>query len=81
MAIYELKAMLPGIFYTRSAPDQPVFVQTGDQITTGQTVGLIEVMKSFHEVTSDTDGRLVEVCAENEQAIMPGQTLFRIDTD
>ena len=40
-----------GRFYGRSAPDKPPFVAEGTQLTTGSTVCLLEVMKTFHRVT------------------------------
>lgn len=44
-------APFSGRFYSRSSPDRPPFVQPGDEITVGQPVGLIEVMKTFTRVT------------------------------
>lgn len=40
-----------GRFYRRSAPDKPYFVEVGGNIADGQTVGLLEVMKTFHRLT------------------------------
>jgi acetyl-CoA carboxylase biotin carboxyl carrier protein len=44
------RAPTSGRFYGRPAPDRPPFVQPGDEITVGQTVCLIEVMKTFIRV-------------------------------
>jgi acetyl-CoA carboxylase biotin carboxyl carrier protein len=40
-----------GRFYGRPGPDKPAFVAEGTQLTTGSTVCLLEVMKTFHRVT------------------------------
>lgn len=40
-----------GRFYSRPAPDQPPFVQAGDEIAVGQPVCMIEVMKTFIRIT------------------------------
>jgi acetyl-CoA carboxylase biotin carboxyl carrier protein len=40
-----------GRFYRRSAPDKPYFVEVGASVSDGQTVGLLEVMKTFHRLT------------------------------
>lgn len=40
-----------GRFYRRSAPDKPYFVEVGSAVSDGQTVGLLEVMKTFHRLT------------------------------
>ena len=45
------RAPTSGRFYGRSAPDKPPFVTEGTQLTTGTTVCLLEVMKTFHRVT------------------------------
>ena len=42
-------------------------------------IGLIEVMKSFHEVKADKAGKVVRFIAENEEAIMAGAPLLEIE--
>lgn len=39
-----------GRFYSRPAPDKPEFVKVGDEISNGQTVALLEVMKTFNRI-------------------------------
>jgi len=41
---------LGGRFYARPSPDDPPFVQAGDELEGGETVALIEVMKTFNRV-------------------------------
>jgi acetyl-CoA carboxylase biotin carboxyl carrier protein len=45
------RAPTSGRFYSRSAPEKPAFVADGTQLTTGATICLLEVMKTFHRVT------------------------------
>jgi len=45
-----LVAPTDGVFYARPSPGAPAFVSPGDTLTTGQPVGLIEVMKTFNHV-------------------------------
>jgi biotin carboxyl carrier protein len=45
------RAPTSGRFYSRSAPDKPVFVKAGDRLAHGATICLLEVMKTFHRVT------------------------------
>lgn len=45
------RAASSGRFYRRSAPDKPYFAEVGGSIADGQTVGLLEVMKTFHRLT------------------------------
>ena len=49
---------LPGTFYSKPAPDQPPFKAVGDTVAVGEVIGLIEVMKSFNEVTADQAGTI-----------------------
>jgi biotin carboxyl carrier protein len=80
MAITTVPAPIPGTFYRRPAPDQPPFKQDGEAVTVGETVGLIEVMKTFNAVTAETAGRLVRYLVENEDPVMAGEPLFEIET-
>lgn len=69
---------LPGTFYSRPAPDQPAFKSVGDAVTVGDVIGLIEVMKSFNEVTADQAGTLLAFIAEDEEPVMAGQPLIEL---
>ncbi len=80
MAKHEIRAMLPGTFYRKSAPDQPNYKNPGDPISKGDVVGLIEVMKSFHDVVSQFDGTVGKFHIDNEAAITPGQVLVEIES-
>jgi len=43
-------APMSGRFYTRPSPDKPPFVTLGQEVEHGQTVGLLEVMKTFNRL-------------------------------
>ena len=43
----EITSPLPGVFYRRPAPEKPLYVEEGQEIKKGDTIGLIEVMKSL----------------------------------
>jgi 3-methylcrotonyl-CoA carboxylase beta subunit len=45
-----IRAPQAGRFYHRPAPDRPAYVNPGDTLERGQTLGLIEVMKTFYQV-------------------------------
>ena len=78
MANQQIISPLPGTFYRRPAPDQPAYKEEGDAVAAGDTVGLIEVMKSFHEVKSDKTGTVTKFLVENEDAVMAGQPLVEL---
>lgn len=75
----EIISPLPGTFYHRPAPDQPPYKKVGDTVAKGDVVGLIEVMKSFHEVNAQVDGAVAEFLVENEGPVQAGQPLVRLE--
>jgi acetyl-CoA carboxylase biotin carboxyl carrier protein len=79
MAIKTIQAPIPGVFYRRPAPEQPPFKNEGDAVAVGDTLGLIEVMKTFSPVVAEEAGRLVRFLVDNEEPIMAGQALAEID--
>ncbi len=79
MALITVACPLPGTFYRRPAPDQPNFKSEGDAVAVGDTLGLVEVMKSFTPVTAEVAGTLVRFHVEDEDAVMAGQPLVDIE--
>ena len=53
-----IKSPLPGTFYRRPNPQADPYVSEGDTVEPGDVVGLVEIMKTFHEVHSDAAGRI-----------------------
>ncbi len=49
------RAPMSGRLYHRPAPNEPAFVKVGQTLRTGETVGLLEVMKTFNRVTFGGD--------------------------
>ena len=75
----QIVSPLPGTFYRKPAPDKPPYKKEGDSVAVGDVIGLIEVMKSFHEVKSEIAGKLASFLVENEDAVMAGQPLANLD--
>jgi acetyl-CoA carboxylase biotin carboxyl carrier protein len=65
-----------GVFYRRPAPDQPPFVSVGDLVAEGQTLALLEAMKTLNPVEADRAGRIVEIKQEDGASVEPGAPLF-----
>jgi acetyl-CoA carboxylase biotin carboxyl carrier protein len=74
-----IKSPMPGTFYRRPSPDEDVFVNEGDQISSGEVVGLVEVMKNFNEVKSDQDGVIESFLVESEDAVEAGQDIAALE--
>ena len=79
MASKQILSPLPGTFYRRPSPDEPVYKENGDAVTVGDVIGLIEVMKSFHEGKAEVAGEVVKFLIENEAAVMAGQPIMDIE--
>ena len=67
-----------GVVYLQSSPEADPFVQVGKQITSNDTVCIVEAMKIMNEIKSDFNGEVVEVLVENGQMVDFGQKLFAI---
>ena len=67
-----------GVVYLQSSPYADPFVQVGKQITSNDTVCIVEAMKIMNEIKSDFNGEVVEVLVENGQMVDFGQKLFAI---
>ncbi len=75
----EVKSPMIGTFYRSQNPETDVFVNVGDEISTGQTVCIIEAMKLFNEIESEVSGTIVKVLVDNAQPVEYDQPLFLID--
>jgi acetyl-CoA carboxylase biotin carboxyl carrier protein len=81
MAKEYVTAPMPGVFYRRPDPDEPEFVEVGDEVSEGDVVALVGVMKNFHDVTSDFDGTVTDILVENEEAIEAGDELVELEVE
>ena len=73
-----IRAPMIGTFYAAAAPNEPAFVQPGDVVEEGQTIGIIEAMKIMNEIAADRAGTVVEVLAQNAQTVEYGSPLIRL---
>jgi acetyl-CoA carboxylase biotin carboxyl carrier protein len=66
---------IPGVFYRKPSENEEVYVKEGQAVKVGETVGLIEVMKNFYEVTAEFDGVMEKFLVENEGLVDAGQEI------
>ncbi|WP_026792330.1 acetyl-CoA carboxylase biotin carboxyl carrier protein [Pleomorphomonas oryzae] len=78
---YTIAAGLTGTFYRSSSPEALPFVEVGDHVEEGQTIGLLEAMKMLNPIEADRAGRVISIAAENGALVIRGATLFRIVPD
>lgn len=73
-----VRSPMVGTFYTAPSPDEEPFVAVGQEVQTGQTLGIVEVMKMMNEIVAEKPGVVLEVLAANATQIEYDQPLFRL---
>ena len=76
-----VSAPMIGTFYSSASPGDPPFVQPGDRVEAGQTIGIIEAMKIMNEIASDRNGVVAEILAANAQPVEYGSPFLRLVLD
>jgi acetyl-CoA carboxylase biotin carboxyl carrier protein len=74
-----IKSPMIGTFYRQSGPGKPIFVNVGDEVTSGKVVCIIEAMKLFNEIESEVKGKIVKVLVEDASPVEYDQPLFLVD--
>jgi biotin carboxyl carrier protein len=75
----QVLAPLPGIFYRKPSPDEAPFKQQGDTVAAGETVGLVEVMKSFFPIEADAAGTLMRFLVQDGEAVDADQAIAELE--
>ncbi|MDQ0454030.1 acetyl-CoA carboxylase [Rhizobium paknamense] len=78
MSTLEIKSPLPGTFYRKPSPDAAPFKADGETVAAGEVIGLIEVMKTFHEIRADVSGTAVAFQVDDNEPVMAGQVLAEV---
>ena len=78
-----ITAFTTGIFYRKSSPEAPPYVEEGQTIEKGKVLGLIEVMKTFNHVIftgmdSSESGKIKKIFVKDAQEVKLNQPLFLI---
>ena len=76
----EVKAPMSGVFYRRPSPEEPPYVEEGDEVAKKQVLALLETMKVFQKVKAPAAGRVVAAVAQNETPVKDEEVLFVIET-
>jgi acetyl-CoA carboxylase biotin carboxyl carrier protein len=71
-----VKSPIIGTAYLAAEPGAKKFVEVGDKIKKGQTVMIVEAMKTMNHVPSTTDGEVKKILIEDGQPVEFGQTLI-----
>jgi len=68
-----------GTAYLAPEPGKPVFVNVGDRITAGQTLLIIEAMKTFNPIKASKAGTLRRILIENARPVEFGEVLMIVE--
>lgn len=74
-----ITAPMAGTFYRASKPEDPPFVEVGDTVAPGDTVGLIEVMKLYTELKAEVMGKVSRIDAADSTLVEFGHPLVWIE--
>ncbi|MBS0518850.1 MAG: acetyl-CoA carboxylase biotin carboxyl carrier protein [Proteobacteria bacterium] len=74
-----VKSPMVGTAYLAPEPGKPVFVNVGDKVAAGQTLLIIEAMKTFNPIKAPKAGTVTQVLVENAQPVEFGQPLMIVE--
>jgi acetyl-CoA carboxylase biotin carboxyl carrier protein len=74
-----MKSPLVGTFYASPSPEEEPFVKVGDRVSKGDTLCIVEAMKSMNEIKTEKSGKIIEICQNNADVIEYNQVLFKIE--
>jgi oxaloacetate decarboxylase alpha subunit len=77
--IVRIEAPMVGTFYRAPQPGAPPFVEEGQPVGAGQTLGILEAMKLMNEVKADVEGIVRAIHVENAAPVEFGQLLFELE--
>ena len=75
-----VRAPMIGTFYVAPSPDEDPFVKVGQEVLSGQTLGIVEAMKMMNEIAAPAPGVITEILVGNGAQVEYDQPLFRIST-
>ena len=75
----EVKSPIIGTAYHSPEPGAKKFAEVGKKIKKGETVMIVEAMKTMNHVPSTADGIIKEICVEDGQPVEYGQTIIIVE--
>ena len=75
----EVKSPIIGTAYHAPEPGAKKFSEIGKKIKKGETVMIVEAMKTMNHVPSTVDGVIKEICVEDGQPVEYGQTIIIVE--
>lgn len=73
-----VKSPMVGTAYVRPSPDADTFVNVGDKVKEGDTIMLVEAMKTFNPIVAPKSGKIEQILVEDASPVEFGEALFII---
>ncbi|TAJ94856.1 MAG: acetyl-CoA carboxylase biotin carboxyl carrier protein [Reyranella sp.] len=74
-----VKSPMVGTAYLAPEPGKPNFVAVGDKVTAGQTLLIIEAMKTFNPIKAPKAGTVMQILIENARPVEFGEPLMIVE--
>lgn len=74
-----VKSPMVGTVYLQAEEGAPRFIKVGDTVNAGQTLLLVEAMKTFNPVTAPRAGKIAQILIDNQQPVEFGEPLVIIE--
>jgi len=75
----EVKSPMVGTAYLQASPEAPAFVQPGDKVKKGQTLLIVEAMKTMNPIQAPRDGVVADVLVGDAQPVEFGEPLVLLE--
>ena len=74
-----VKSPMVGTVYLQPEPDSDPFIKIGDKVKKGQTLLIVEAMKTMNDIVADKNGIIKEILVKNEQPVQFDDQLIIIE--
>ena len=75
----EVKSPMVGTAYLQASPEAPAFIKRGDKVKKGQTLLIVEAMKTMNPIQSPRDGVVAEILVGDAQPVEFGEALVVLE--
>jgi len=77
--IFTINSPLSGTFYRRPSPEEPPYINEGEEVKPGTVVCIVESMKVFNEVRAERGGIVQRILIEDEDPVLMNQPMVEIE--
>jgi acetyl-CoA carboxylase biotin carboxyl carrier protein len=74
-----VKSPMVGTVYRAPSPGAPNFIEVGSEVRAGQTLLIIEAMKTMNQIAAPRGGKVTQILVENGQPVEYGEALVVIE--